>query len=289
MGRKVGIDATIAGHGTIVNYPTSFEGNEVQNLIEDEIVAGSRWDVNITGGAKEYSARVEAELVSGLPFYLVLGDMAGSVGQETTITPAESIPATTISGASEAGTMVLDDCKCDRLRVSWAAGEFVAYEAEFVCKDTLAVSDIGGTCTWTHIAPTGASVSVAIGGTTLTEMQSGNIEIINNLESRYACGLGKDPQSIREQRLEVSGAITVGQADVANFTVGGHSLNIHMKGIGLKSAGTLEIICGSIWFDELPDEFTGHAVYEIEFTWTAQPITGGNIIEVKDGTSVSVW
>jgi len=291
MGRLVGIDATIPGHGTIVNYSTSFEGNEVQNLIEDEITAGDRWDVNITGGAKEYTARIEAELCSGAIFYLVLGSMTpASIGSgNATVTPWETLPVSSISASSEAGTMSFGECKCDRLRISWAAGEFTSYEAEFVCETTVSAAGVSGSCTWTHLAPTGGSVRVMITGTTLTEMQSGNLEIINNLEPRYACGLGKDPQTIREQRLEVSGAITVGQADIANFITGGRSLNILMTGIGKSEGGTLEIQCGSVWFDELPDEFTGHDVYEVEFTWTAQPITGGDIIKVLDKTSVSVW
>jgi len=290
MARIAGIKCTLPLHGTIVNYLTGFEGNEVQNLIEDEVAAGNRWDVNITTGAKEYTGRIEAELVSGLPFYSVLGKVTGTVGQEIcTITPQESIPLATISASSEAGTIRLNDCKCDRLRVNWAAGEFTSYEAEFVCENTLEPEAIGGACTWTYLSPTGASVAVAVGGSTLTELQSGNLEIVNNLEARYACGLGKNPQTIREQRLEVSGALTVGQADVDKFTTGKSSINIKIKGIGTEATGNMEIIIGSVWFDELPEEFSGHDVYEVEFTWKAQPIVGGDIIEVRDKSLVTTW
>jgi len=286
MTRKVKIKAV--GHDTIVNYPTSFEGSEVQNLIEQEVVSGYRWDVNITTGAQEFTSRIESELVSGLPFYLALGSISPGINSvPCTIVPSDTLPDATIVGASEGDTLSIKGAKCDRLRLNWSAGEFVTYEAEFTGLSAGAEA-ISESSDWSLIAPTGASVRVMIDGTTLDEMQSGNLEIRNNLEARYACGKGKNPQKVREQRLEVSGAITVGQDDISKFGSGGHSLNIRINGTG-TSSGYLEIRCGSIWFDELPTEFSGHDVYEVEFSWTAQPISGGDIIKIIDNTSAKTW
>jgi hypothetical protein len=283
MGRKVSIG------NTAVNYPTSFEGTEVQNLIEDEVVSGSRWDVNITTGAKEYNARIEAELVSGRIFYLALGYVTpGLDSVPCTIYPSEALPESNIIGNSEGGSISIKNAKCNRLRINWDAGEFVNYEAEF--QGTISATNEAalGATDWSVLATTGGSVMVILDGNTLDEVQSGNLEINNNLEARYACGKGKQPTKLREQRLEVSGAITVGQADTSLFTSGGHSLQVRILGVG-TTGGYIQIICGSIWFEELPTEFSGHDVYEVEYSWVGQPITGGNIIKVIDNSGVQVY
>jgi len=282
MGRKVSIG------DTIVNYPTSFEGVEVQNLIEDEVVAGKRWDVNITEGAKEYTARYEAELVSGLPFYLALGSVTPDLSSiPCTIYPYSDLPEIDVKGISEGGSITIKNAKCNRLRVNWSAGEFVNYEAEFMGTYSAAEA-ISGTTDWSVVSTTGGSVQVILDGSTLSEVQSGNIEINNNLETRYACGKGKQPVKLREQRLEISGAITVGESDVSEFTSGGHSLQLKILGVG-TSSGSIVIECGSIWLEELPTEFSGHDVYEVEYSWIGQPISGGNIIKVIDNSGKKVY
>jgi len=290
MGRKVSVE--VSGCGTIVNYPLSFEGSEVQNLVINEVTAGNRWDVDIIEGSREYTARYEAELVSGLPFYAALGSMTPSCTCDPftvnprTIKPYATLPDCTITAHSEADSMRVKNAKCDRLRLNWGGGEFITYESEWIGTIGASTYAVSGTTTWNINGITCASLRVMIDSDTLTEVQSGWLEINNNLEARYACGKGKKPRKIREQRLEVTGAITVGQDDISYFTTGGHSFELMVRGLG---GGSLEIRVGSIWFDELPDEFTGHDVYEIEFTWTAQPYIGGNIIEVVDTSTVVQW
>lgn len=281
MGRKVSMS------GTIVNYPLSFEGSEVENLIVQEVVSGERWNVDITSGAKEYTARFEAELVTGRPFYFALGSVNPALATVAcTIYPYAELPEVTVTGSSESDSIQIKNAKCDRFRLNWTAGEFMTYEMEFTGTLSSQTAASGATA-WNVIAVTCASFEVRIDGDTLTEVQSGNLEINNNLEPRYACGKGLQPRKIREQRLEITGALTVGEDDIGYFTTGGHS--IRFRHTDMHGGKTLEIQCGSIWFDELPDEFTGHDVYEVEFSWTAQPISGGNIIVIKDSTTIKVW
>jgi len=292
MARKISITGPPATFcsGTIVNYPISFDGGEIANLMIQEVASGDRWDVDITEGAKEFAAQYEAEVASGLIFYLALGSISGGPDFLSsipyTILPHSTLPPCTVSSTSESDSMRVKGAELDRLRVSWSAGEYVTYEAEFIGTGTIAMAAIAETCQWGVTSAVGASVEVLIGTDTLTESQGGYFEINNNLQARYTCGKGNDPQTIREQRLEVSGALTVGQADIGYFTPGGKSLQVRIKDF---NTGSIMIYIGSVWFDELPDEFVGHDVYEIEFTWTAMPITGGNIIEIIDSTSIKVW
>lgn len=280
MGRKVSVS------GTIVNYPISFEGSEVSNLIEQEVVSGERWDVDITEGAKEYTARYEAELVSARPFYFALGSVSPALSSiPCTIHPYQSLPEVNVTGSSESDSLRILNAKCDRFRLNWSAGEYITYETEWM--GTLSsANEASGTCAWDITAVTGASLQVYVRGTLLTEMQSGNLEINNNLEPRYACGKGLQPTKLREQRLEISGALTVGQEDIGKFITGSSSLRFDLKDFG---GAEMTIICGKVWFDELPDEFTGHDVYEVEFSWTAQPITAGDIITIRSHDTVKVW
>jgi len=288
MTRKVSITGAAGLGGTIVNFPISFEASEVFNLIEQEVASGTRFDVDITEGAKEYTARIEAELVSGKPFYLALGSVnpAWLDANPSTITVLTDIPECTVSAESESDSLTIHGAKCDRLRINFSAGEFVTYEMEMLgtIAETIAVA---GDTDWSVEAMTGASVIVQLDGNALTEVQSGYVEFNNNLESRYACGQGKQPTKIREQRLEVTGGITCGQADIQYFTQGGHELTITVMGLG---RGSLSIYCNSIWFNELPDEFTGHDVYEVEFTWIAMPSTAATRgIQIVDDTSIAQW
>jgi len=284
MGRSINVD------GTIVHYPLNVEATEVYNLIEQEVTSGGRWELDITSGAKEYNVRFESELVSSRPFWYALGSITpGSDSIPCTIYPWSDLNSAYIEAASEADTITIKNAMCDRLRVNWSAGEIVTYEIEFMgtaCTHTMSPSY--GTTDWAVPAITGGNVKVSLGTwSPLEEVQSGYLEINNNLERRYACGFGDDPRYLREQRLEITGGLTVGEADIYKFGAGG-SLSIVFTGIGV-TAKSIQIYINSIAFDELPDEFSGHDVYEIEFTWKAQSKTGKKFIEAIDWSTVKAF
>lgn len=274
MVRRVSVD------GTIVNYATSFEGSEVFNLIEQEVTAGNRWDVDITEGAKEYNARIEAELCSGLPFKYALGSRSGSIEAAFTITPANVLPSVNVTGESDADSLQVQGAKVDRMRMDWSTGEYVTYEMEFTGKASAGTAATGNT-DWSIEAATAANLEATWNGNTISEMQGGNLEIRNNLEARYAAGTGNDPNKIREQRLEASGAITVGKDGIGDLSSSG-SLQINVKDIGVT------IYVGSVALDEDPTEFTGHDIYEVEFSWTAQIPSSGSIVWLIDDSGNTV-
>jgi len=284
-------DGSTWSGGTIggpIQYPLDFDATSTEGIIEEEPITGDRDAVSQVDSSREITGRFEAQFMSPKLFYYVLGSLSSKTIDPYTISPAATIPYIYFRrGLSSPNNIAIyEDCKIDSARISLEVGEDVTYELNFVSS-------------WSTLQTTSYSApsidfskepfvfyegKLTRGGTVVTDLQSIEIEISNNLEARYSADSSlsrpRGPYKIREGRLAVTGRFTAGETvePIIQSILKGNRFDLVLTLV--KGSETVTITLKNARITEWSDAISGRDVYEVEFPFSCRPTSGLDIMSI---------
>jgi len=262
----------------IVNEVLSFDATSTATMIEEPVIGGAKDLLARAAGPKEFSGRLEAELLSARPFYLALGAVTPSATQSPfTIKVGDTLQIFTLKTENEYGQKIsFNTCRVESLRISCEVGEDVTYELSWRARGKASEGPTGTPSIVEPLVYHGGEVKFK--GQVVSKVQSCEIEISNELTDILEIG-EQEPIAMVEGPLRVSGRFVV-NTDAYDI---GEKGSLVLKLIG-PEVGTVTVILPDIEISEEGFALDPVDPTSFEYPFTAKAKKGKDIMRVIDRT-----
>jgi len=275
----------------VFNYALDFDATSTETLIEEDILSDAPDEYLRADAQREITGRFEVDLMSIRFLKYVLGSAPPTADiaapYRHTVSVGTTIPSFTIRRIlrDPQNTAYYEGCKVDTARLALEVGEDVTLEVDFAAS--------WSTIETTALSPQAIDLSltpfvfyhgrVTRGGTVISDLQSCEIELANNLEARWSAdsSLSKPRAAyqLNPRGRRVRGRFTCGETvePIIADVISGATFDLVLE--LAKGSETIQVTVRNCRLTEWSDTVRGREIYEVEFPFLAYPTTGFDVAE----------